>query len=103
MFYFDCYQGIADTLPVKATETGTQPKDTPCKFCIISNFDVINEAETFAPDAAAAEVYFGFNGTVSGQIKPGEQSQKLYINNLKQLVIRSRPGTTRQVWITYFY
>lgn len=108
--YLKNYHGLADTKTVVATENGVVPEFTECRFVQIFNFNVDNAASRpySLPDpsfgeTAGLEIYFGFNGTEIGQIFPGGKSDIYPISNLNQLVLRSRPGTTRTVWLAYFW
>jgi hypothetical protein len=108
--YLKDYQGKADTKTITATETGVVPEFTDCRFVQIFNFNVENDSNrpysvppASLTETSGLEIYFGFNGTEIGQIFPGEKSDIYPISNLNQLVLRSRPGTTRTVWLTYFW
>lgn len=110
MDYLKDYQGKADTKTITATPSGVVPEFTACRFVQIFNFNVDNDANRpySAPPASVVttsglEIYFGFNGTEIGQIFAGDKSDLYPINNLNQLILRSRPGTTRTVWIVYFW
>jgi hypothetical protein len=108
--YLKNYQGKAGNTIVLVTDVGIVPEYTECKFAQIANFNIENDAampyESVAPDlnfTNETEVYFGFNGAVTRQIFGGQTSEIFPISNLNQLVLQTRPGKTRTVWVTYFY
>lgn len=109
--YLKNYNGKADTIAVTANEQGCVPKYTECRFVQISNFNVENETArpySIPPpgeteNTSGFEIYFGFNGTITRQLFIGQTSEIIPIANLNQLIIQSRPGTTRTVWLTYFW
>ena len=109
----DNFQGYAagSSILVPAGKIIRLPDQT-CRYAMLSNWNVINNASTFAfrsvsgdqmYENAGDEVYFGFNGVLVAQLFPSQSTGLLPVNNLKQICLRSRPGEDITVWYAWFY
>jgi hypothetical protein len=108
-FYLTDYQGKADTRSFPINESGFRLPDVSCKFVRISNFNVENLATMpveFPRESSAkqgGEILYGFGGSPAFQIFPGAATDLIPVANLNQITLQSRPGETRQAWVTYFW
>lgn len=110
--YLANYEGVSGGSAIEVTEGGVTLPPQPCKYVLISNWNVSNDAEGFtyrAPSGdnlyenAGFELYYGFKGVYVCQLFPGSNSFLIPVNNTKQICLRTRPGVTLTAWFAWFY
>lgn len=110
--YLADYEGKTGGSSIDVGEGGVRLPDQPCKYAMISNWNVLNDAAAFSFHAPSAdnlyensgfEMYYGFNGIYVAQIFPGSNTGLLPVNNLKQICLRTRPGSVLTAWFAWFY
>ena len=108
MNYFNDLTGIGDSDAVQVTEKMTRLPDMKAKFVILSNFNIevtanyVNKATGGnLAEETGNEVFWGFRGIPANQLFMGKSTEMLPINNLNQISVRTRPGKTIMLYITW--
>lgn len=111
-FYLSDYEGRSGASSIKVGDGELKRlPDQPCKFAVISNWNV-QDVPSFTIKATGAsgfyddsadEVYYGFNGIIMGQIMPARSTELLPVNNLNQICVRTRPGDSITIWYAWFW
>lgn len=117
-FYLENFQGLCDSgtadLPAIAAGLATgivRLPDQPCRLVQLHNWNVGDDTSFTAKATAGGalveddlqEIYYGFNGKFCGQIFQGRSSEIMPINNLSQIIVRSRPAQSGKVYYSWWW
>jgi len=109
MNYYEDFQGIARSSSIKlAAGEAKQLPDEACRFAILGRWSVTDDGTFTNVDtgdvlASNNEMYYGYDGVLGHQLFPGESTNLLPVNNLKQItVFRPAKTTSQTIWYTWF-
>lgn len=115
--YLEGFLGLsnAGSVPLTSDKTVRLP-DQPCKFVMLSNFNVLDDTDNTAkPDAGnfaaeadnQQEIYYGFTagagGRLVGQLFQGQSTELLPVNNCNQIIVRPRKSRTGVLYYAWFW
>ena len=111
--YLENFEGNANasSVTIPADKTVRLP-DQPCKFAMLSNFNVLDDTNfTAKPTAGSAsvveddlqEIYFGFRGRLIAQLFAGRNTELLPVSNLNQISVRCRPAQSGVIYFSWFW
>lgn len=110
MFYLENYQGhgTAEVIAVAATKTVRLP-DRACKFVKLFRWNATDDEQFTLQTAASdiiesnnAEVYWGLNGVLCGQLFQGRETELLPVSNANQITIRNPKAGNILIYFAYF-
>ena len=106
------FKGIpmASSKVIEADVTVRLP-DQPCRFAMLSNFNVV-DVPTFTakgdiganalPEDDLDEIYYGFGGRICAQLFTGRSTEVFPISNLNLITVRCRPSQSTTVWFAWW-
>lgn len=111
-FYLENYLGQARSSSFDVSEVIRRLPDNPCKYVLLSNFNVDEETPltytALSADSlyenAGDEIYYGFAGVIAAQLFPSQNSGLLPVSNTNQICVRARPAIfQKKLWYTWFW
>jgi hypothetical protein len=110
-FYLSGFEGRAAASSILVNEVGSRLPYQPCRYALLSNWNVQNDptlaykslSGSGLYEDAGFEIYYGFGGVYCVQLFPSQNSGLLPISNLDQICVRSRAGSSVQLWYAWFW